>query len=133
MDNPALIIATISGFISLCGIAFTIYQYVTSGRKKVTTETDVNQANAAGEITETNRLLLATVREEMKIKDDQHATEITALRKEMASIREENSLLRDKMYKFEDVEDWAERLVFQVKSLGAEPVKIRVRNVAVSK
>jgi len=38
-------------------------------------------------------------------------------------LEEENELLKD----------WAERLVFQVKSLGAEPVKMKLKPVRISK
>lgn len=39
--------------------------------------------------------------------------------------RERDEALTAMQMQMEDVQDWAERLVFQVKSLGGDPVKIR--------
>lgn len=45
---------------------------------------------------------------------------VDALEKEVQQLREENA----------DLRDWAERLVTQVKGLGAEPVKLRTKRPA---
>lgn len=43
------------------------------------------------------------------------------------SDRAKDLVIEDLLIKLDDVQDWAERLVHQVKSLGGDPVKIRQR------
>lgn len=123
-ENTAITIAIISAVVSLASMALMLYKWLTGEKPR-------SDADAAGEITDTSMSLLKVVRAEMKTRDDQHAAELASMRLELNAMREENKLLREKLYRLEDVEDWAERLVFQIRSLpgNIEPVKIRVRNI----
>jgi SMC interacting uncharacterized protein involved in chromosome segregation len=59
--------------------------------------------------------------------------DIDELKCEVEKLKKENKLkdemIVDLQLQLDDVQDWAERLVFQVKSLGGDPVKIRKRKV----
>lgn len=52
---------------------------------------------------------------------------MASMRDELKILREENKQLKAAMAELEDLRDWAERLVHQIRSLEHEPVKIRYR------
>ncbi len=111
--NEAIVLAFITAVVSVIASAMaTAMQY----RKWSTGEQDGVAANAAGEITVASISLVNGMR-----------TEIAIIQKELEALREDNRKMHTKLIEFEDVQDWAERLVHQVQSLGAEPVKMRVR------
>lgn len=127
--TEAIIIALISAGASIIvSIAATTMQ----GWKWKNGEKNKMDADAASVITMTTREMVLQLRQEMADRDKDHAAEIAAMQQKMdiviaenQSLREENEMLREKMERFEDVQDWAERLVLQVKSLRGDPVKIK--------
>lgn len=111
--SEGILVAIIGAIFGLLGsLASTFLQ----GWKWKTGEQPRSAADAAGSLTNTSLSLVTALRLEM-----------SDLRKEVVEVRTENKELRDKMQEFEDVKDWVERLVHQVRSLGAEPVKMRTK------
>lgn len=113
--SETIIIAIITAVVSISGSMAATYM---QSRKWREGELPTSQANAAGEITDTSLALILPLREEIK-----------SMRSELAAVREENHMMREKLVELEDVREWAERLVHQVQSLGGDPVKMRIRNV----
>ena len=62
-----------------------------------------------------------------------YAEEVKNLRTEVAELRnsldERDAVIREQATHIEDLKDWADRLVHQVKSYGATPVPFRQRKV----
>jgi hypothetical protein len=105
----AEILSALAVLVSLTATGIQLWKWNTGEQPR-------SAADAAGELTDTSLALLEPYRQEVK-----------ALRLEVKQLRDDNTALREKMIELEDVKDWAERLVHQVKSLGGEPVKIRIR------
>ncbi len=82
--------------------------------RKVKAENKKAEAEAQKTETEANETLRQTVMALI----DPLKKRIDELQAEVNELREENA----------DLRDWAERLVAQVKGLGAEPVKLKVRH-----
>ena len=95
-----LFVTILSAVISLSSAGFVIYKWQTGERPKLS-------ADIAAE-------LIGPYREEVE-----------KLRVEVGHLRDENAELKAKLASMEDIQDWADRLVHQVQSLGHVPVKIR--------
>ena len=111
--------------------ALQTWKWKTGEQPKTQAEADKAKADAAGELTDTSLSLVIAVRNEMKSNQEKATTEMNAMRTELAAVREENRINREKLAELEDVKEWAERLVHQVRSLGGDPVKMRVRPVKI--
>lgn len=113
--TEAIAIALIAGIVSvIASVMASAMQY----RKWSGGEQDKVGAEAAGEITVASIALVNGMR-----------TEIAIIRAELETLRNDNKNMRVMLVELEDVQDWAERLVYQVKSLGADPVKMRVTEI----
>ena len=109
-------IALIGGFFGIVGsLGATILQ----GWKWRTGEQPKLRADAATSLTDTSLKLV----EAMQV-------DIDNLRSEVVDLRKENKDLHDQLAEVEDLREWSERLVHQVRSVGLEPVKPRIRKVA---
>jgi ubiquinone biosynthesis protein UbiJ len=116
--TEALLIAVVGALASvLTSLATTGLQ----GWKWKTGEQPKSAADAAGALTDSSLALVTSYR-----------LEVASLRKEVSDVREENQKLLSKLEELEDVKDWAERLVHQVRSLGLEPVKLRPKSNRIS-
>ena len=110
--TEAIAIALIAGIVSvIASVMASAIQY----RKWSGGEQAAVGADAAGEITVASIALVNSMR-----------SEIAVIRSELEALRDDNKRMRVMLVELEDVQDWAERLVYQVRSLGAEPVKMRV-------
>ena len=90
--------------------------------RKMPHETREMDARADGQDAETagKYLDIADRAAERALKLEKRVTELEAEVAELKALNE--NLLNDR----DDLKDWAERLVHQVKSLGLDPVKLRV-------
>ena len=122
--SEAVIIALITAVVSISASMGATYL---QSRKWREGEQPVQAASATAEITDTSLALVTAIRDEMRTSKERMQAEITALRGELEAVRKENAQMRITLVELEDVREWAERLVHQVQSLGAEPVKMRVR------
>lgn len=103
-------------------------------RKKLSSDSAKGFAEAA-KISEeaaalsAKRALVATTEfEEYRIQVKKEMDELHCeINKLKDADRAKDIVIEDLLLKLDDVQDWAERLVHQVKSLGGEPVKIRQR------
>lgn len=129
LEQALLILGLISGT-SVIGAAISIYSARASKRNLVASAEN-NEAAAVKQYAEATAL---------------YAQEVKVLRSELGRLRREilkrdqmidhlNDLLTQKNMTIEDLQDWAERLVAQVKQYGGvevEPERIRIRKVVVS-
>jgi hypothetical protein len=97
-------------------------------RKWQSAEQPASAANTDNVLTDTSLKLVTAIRAEMEQDRKSFNEEMTSMRSSLTTIRDENSMLRQKVDELEDVRDWAERLVHQVLSYGGTPVKMRQRN-----
>lgn len=91
-------------------------------RKWTAGEGPAMAATAAGSLTDTSLRLVNELRKE---RDSD--------REIIDRMQNEIKLLRNSLDELEDLRDWAERLVHQLKANGIEPVKITNRNRNVAK
>ncbi len=86
-------------------------------------------ADTADVLTGTSLELVTAIRKEMQLNKENAMNEIMSLRSELGTVKIENYQMREKLTELEDVREWAERLVHQVRSLGGEPVKMRAKSI----
>lgn len=123
MVNDTVIIAIITAVVSIgASIGATVLQM----RKWKEGERPKSSADTADVLTGTSLELVSAIRKEMQVNKENAMNEIMTVRGELATVRIENYRMREKLTELEDVREWAERLVHQVRSLGGEPVKMRV-------
>ena len=111
--SEAIMVVLLSGAVTL------LTSFLTSGtqwRKWRTGEQQKVNADGASVLTGASIDLVTEMRQ---ARDDD--------KREIAVLRTEIEKLRSELSEMEDVRDWAERLYYQVKSMGGVPVKIRER------
>lgn len=124
MVSDTVIIAIITSVVSItASIGATWLQT----RKWREAEQPKANADTADVLTGTSLELVAAIRKEMQANKETAMSEIMGLRSELATVKIENYQMREKLTELEDVREWAERLVHQVRSLGGEPVKMRAK------
>ena len=114
--SDVIIVAVVGGIVS---IFTTMLATSLQGYKWRNGESGKVHADAAQSLTDTSLAIVTEMRKD-----------IEALRLELAEVKAENVKLQVELNELRqnnhDLRDWAERLVHQVRSLGHEPVKIRV-------
>ena len=135
--NDTIIVAIVGAVVS---ILTTVLATVMQSFKWRQGEGESVRASAASTISEAAESMVATLRKELETQRAEQKIENEELRAEIEALRAENVQLKAKRDKelrdlvtqlnevrqnSSDLRDWAERLVHQVRSLGAEPVKIR--------
>lgn len=106
----------------LTGIAAIVMSIVAlyNARRKTNAEVHLTDAEAAGKIGMAAASLVEPLQKRLTVVEAElveTCQQIEAMEQEIKALREENDLLRD----------WANRLVYQVQSLGVEPVKLKGR------
>lgn len=121
--TEGLLIALVGGIAgvisSLAAIALQGWKWKTGEQPKTATDAAASLTGASLSLVSGMRIELEAVR-----------AEAVAARTEATTAREENAQMRIQLEELEDVREWAERLVHQVRSLGAEPVKMRKKRDA---
>ena len=120
--TEGIIIATVAAVASL---GTTAIATALQGYKWRQGEQGKTQAEAAESLTNTSLVIVQQLRRDLE-----------EVRSEMSIIKLENANLRAELTELrltnEELRDWAERLVYQIKSLGHEPVKYKVNTLRAS-
>ena len=111
--TEALLIAVVG---AIASVVTSLIVAALQGYKWRTGEQPKSAADAAQSLTDTSLAIVTSMRADVEI-----------MKKEISELREENEALKNQLDEMETVRDWAERLVHQVRSLGHEPVKMRVK------
>ena len=110
----------------IVGIISTITMIFIGLRKapKEITQLDANAAKSYADAAESSARRAEQACRELDEYKEKTEGELKLLHDEIAIIKQEREELK---LLVDDLQDWAERLVHQVKSLGGDPVKIRKR------
>lgn len=121
------ILVTLVGAINVIGFLYLAF-------RKYPFESRAMDATAARGFAEASKLseeaakMSATRAETSRVELEAYRTGVESKIKELeGKIRSLEIGMAERDLVIEDLQDWAERLVYQVKSLGGEPVKIRKR------
>lgn len=109
--SDSLTVAILGGAVSLLVSLATIWLQTS---KWNTGEKQKTNIDAAASLTDASMAIVNELRKD-----------VTSLRLEVDALRDENQQLREQLKELEAVRDWAERLVYQVRSLGHEPVTLK--------
>lgn len=90
--------------------------------KRETTHLDLENARDALSLANESLEQVTILKSSLSKACSEYETEIASLKVEMKTLREE---VEDWQGKYEEVKDWAERLVHQVYSLGGDPVPLK--------
>ena len=125
MLSEAIIVVLIGAAVSLLTSSLTSkvqWDKFRTGEKPLAT------ANTAASLTDTSIELVNEIRKERAEDKEKFNAAIETQDRRISLLEQENSDLRQQLSEMEDVREWAERLVHQLKAHGIEPVKIRARN-----
>ena len=124
MVSDTVIVAIITALVSISASIGATWMQTRKWREGEQPRADADTTDV---LTGTSLELVQAVRKEMQANKETAMNEIMTLRGELATVRIENYRMREKLTELEDVREWAERLVHQVRSLGGEPVKMRAK------